>query len=155
MGRYLEQLFAGKRIESLQREVAELRKELDEARLAVATLSEASERSRLREQARIDAATYDAFFPLFRDLTPILARLLADSRGHDHLEQPVDQLLETLQFHGLETTGTLGAEVPFDPNLHDAPRDAGLTAGESVVVRARGLGFKGARLRKIGVSRQG
>jgi len=145
----------------LERDIQQLRLELDERGREIAQLKAEVQRQRNGASARVTAELQTQLERLLRDAAAPVAQMLTQAHLLEVEGRPVQardvlmvarRLLRVLEDHGLMMLGEIGETVAFDPNFHD-PLNVSTTPrpGQAVMVRVVGMTFQGKVLRKAGV----
>jgi hypothetical protein len=135
--------------------------DLEERETRVANLREELARARATAASQAEAQAFDRFTRVFGDLAAPATQLHLQCHLLEVRQRPVQardvlvnvhRLLAKLEDAGLRFDGELGAEVAFDPDLHQPLSGDGLPArGATVVVRIAGVAWQGRVLRRAGV----
>lgn len=142
-------------------ETQQLRLELEECRTKLATVQDQYKRQHAESAEYIEQAVNSKLQALMSAVANPVTQL--NSQIHLHQNEGKEarvqtlitlsrQMMRALQDEGLELKGTIGEEVPFDPNQHEMLGDTPAVAEKtSVVVRVAGVQFAGKWLRRMGV----
>lgn len=145
-----------------ERELQTAKLELEEKERLIQSLTSELQRQDKTHQRRASDLTDASLEKLFDEAATAAAQILTQ----EHLlssgaQLPARDLLNvsrtlirTLEKHGLELQGQIGAQVEYDQNLHQSI-ELGLPIknGECVVVRMIGVTYKGKVLRRAAVTR--
>lgn len=151
------------RVLALEREVQNLRLELQEREQAAARLQQDLERLRSGASTRLNQAVAAQLEQLLGDAASPVVQLVTQAHLLEVEGKPVQardvlavakRLVRLLEDHGLILVGQVGQQVNFDPDQHE-PLQTGAnpTTGQTVVIRFVGVTYQGKLLRKAGVIR--
>lgn len=147
---------------ALEREVQELRLELEDARSEIEALQEALDRRRTQESSRVSDTVSTMQHELMSQVAAPVAQLLTqaymiEKEGRTLNARDVlavsKRIVSSLRDAGLTLAGEVGQMVAFDGDRHEPLGDVVLEPGEPVVVRMVGVSFQGQVLRRVGVAR--
>lgn len=149
---------AEERVLELERELQNLRLELEDQKRTNNKLKQELERQRGSESNRLVAAQVEK---LLSDAAGPASQLLTQSHLLKVENKPVQagdalaiavRLVRVLEDHGLTLEGEVGQVAAFDPNKHEPlSADAEVNRGEDVIIRLVGVSYQGRLLRKAGV----
>jgi molecular chaperone GrpE (heat shock protein) len=151
------------RLLTLQREVQELRLQLDERTRQLARLREEGERERAAAEGQLARAVQDKIESLLNEAAGPVAHLLTQAHLLETEGKPVQardvlavarRLVRVLEDEGLTAVGHVGERAAFDPDRHAPLGGEVLARGQAVVVRFVGVSCRGRLLRKAGVERE-
>lgn len=147
----------------LRRDAQALRVDLAERDEQVRRLRAEVEYLRAGEEARTQAALDSLLESLFTGLASPASQLLAQAhilaQGGELRARDVvlvgQQLVDTLEDHGMTALGRAGEETLYDEALHQPLDDTRLAPGARVTVRFPGFRFRGRVVRKAMVQSSG
>jgi len=168
--KWLKRVFGGsepaaaemaERILALERETQALRLELAEREKTVANLKRDLESQRSGEAVRLDAAVHATVERLMSSAGAPAAQLakqahLLEAEGRAVPARDVlaiaRRLVSALEDAGLKLEGSVGEQVPYNPNRHEPLNAAAnITPGQIVIIRFAGVSYRGKMLRRAGV----
>jgi molecular chaperone GrpE (heat shock protein) len=151
------------RLLALEREVQDLRLQLEERTRQLSRLREERERDRSAEEGRLAQGVQERVGRLLAEAAGPVAQLLTQAHLLEADGRPVQardvlavarRLVRVLEDEGLTVEGRVGERAAFDPDRHAPLGGDTLTRGQAVVVRFVGVSYRGRLLRKAGVEKE-
>ena len=151
------------RVLNLESSIRSLEMDITEKDKTLQLLKNELERAESKKESTIDSAVSSQLEGLIADIAPAVAQIATQEyllkveakpiQGKDVLTVAMS-LLHSLEDKGMKLEGTIGAQVPFDPNKHDllGMGDSSLiNDGSSVTVRMPAVTYQGRILKKMAV----
>jgi molecular chaperone GrpE (heat shock protein) len=137
----------------LQKEIQELRMELDSRERSLANLNQENERLRFRQEQVLNETVAARLEGLFNDLAAPASQILTQADLLENQDKPVQardvlsvarRMVRALERNGLSFEGQVGQTVGFDPNRHTPlNHTAQPVLGQPVTVRFAGVLYEG------------
>jgi molecular chaperone GrpE (heat shock protein) len=159
--KWIESLFGTHLVTGSENDLQGLKLELAERDKLIAQLKADLERQRRQAGAQGAESIQVQLEQLFAEAAMPMTQLQTQAYLLDVENRPVQardvltvarRLARVLEDHGLRLENRVGEHIPFDPNLHERlGAGPALRAGQEVIIRFAGVGYRGKLLRKAGI----
>jgi molecular chaperone GrpE (heat shock protein) len=151
--------------DKLKREIQGLSLELEECDRSAKRLKDLIAHQREGSASQITESVQSKMEQLLSELATPITQIMTQAHLVDVDKETVatrdvivlvKRMVRVLEDHGMELEGQVGDVVPFDPDQHESlSAEVSPIRGERVVVRFRGVSYKGVLLRKAGIDKVG